>query len=367
MSTPRESRLHALLEVLRRDTWPYLAAPPLLTAVFVGFDEHIPLSMAPHLLRDIFVFVVCIGAPVQLTYHLLGPHIGLGNFLRLRDLPIHAAIIAAGVAVGTELGFVLLAPFHDPSFPLEERIPSRPAIWLMGAVGDTLVTALMIAFGHYRERIEEAQLRELRARQEALAAQVQALQARIQPHFLFNSLNTVASLVQEDPRRAEAAVEKLSELLRYTLDASRRAFVPLAEELAAVEGYLEIEALRHGERLKVAVHADPAAADVPVPPLVLQPVVENAVLHGIAPRREGGRLEVYAQRREGALVLRVEDDGPGPGGSLHHGTGTALADLRRRLTLLYGSAATLEVSPSALGGCSVAIALPLRPAAAAPA
>jgi two-component system sensor histidine kinase AlgZ len=231
----------------------------------------------------------------------------------------------------------------------------------MGFVGDSIVTALMIAFGHYRDRIEEVELRELRARHELLAAQVQALQARIQPHFLFNCLNTVASLIEADPARAEAAVERLADLLRYTLAASKREKVPLDEELAAVRGFLELESLRHGERLRLALHVDPRAGDALVPPLVLQPVVENAVVHGVAPRREGGRVEVRVERRDGALVLGVEDDGPGPGGSAQRGSGIALADLRQRLALLYGDAARLEVGRAALGGCRVEIAIPIGP------
>lgn len=356
-------RILAFFEPVRRDFWPYLIAPFVLTAILVGFDDKIPLALAPHLLRDTFVFVVCIGMPVHLIYTNFDERLRLEYRLRLRELPIHLAIIGGGVLVGTEVAFWLLGPLHD--FPLEadERVPSRAAIWTMGIVGNGFVTALMIAFGRYRDRIEEIELRELRARHESLAAQAKALQARIQPHFLFNCLNTVASLIQEDPRRAEAMVEKLSDLFRYTLDASKEVYVALADELAAVEGYLELESLRYGERLKAVLHADPDCDDVPVPPLVLQPLVENAVVHGIAPRRAGGRVEVRVERRSEVLVLQVEDDGAGPGASHHHGSGTALADLRQRLELLYRGRASLHVDRAASGGCRVEIALPLDPQA----
>jgi two-component system sensor histidine kinase AlgZ len=350
------------LALVRRELWPYLVAPPILTAIFVGFEEETTLSMAPHVLRDVAVFVVCLGGPVHATYHFLGDRLGIGSRLRWRDLPLHLAILAAAIFAGTELAFLVLGPFHpDYPFAADERVPSRPAIWLIGLVGNALVTALMFAFSHFRDRLHEMELNALRARHEALAAQVQALQARLQPHFLFNCLNTVASLIEEDPKRAEAVVEKLSDLFRYTLEAGRRESVPLADEIEFVESYLEIEALRLGPRLRAALHVDPAALREEVPPLVLQPAVENAVLHGIAPRREGGRLEIRAERRAQSVALRVEDDGPGPGSSAHRGSGTALADLRRRLQLLHGEAAGLEIGRSASGGFRVEITLPAAP------
>jgi two-component system sensor histidine kinase AlgZ len=313
------------------------------------------------------VFVVCLGVPVHLTYVHLGGRLGLSHRLRPRDLPVHAAILALGVLGGTELALLVVRPLHEFPLPADERFPSRAAIWGIGLVGNALVTSVMIALGSYRDRLQEVELRALRARHQALAAQLEALQARIQPHFLFNSLNTVASLIGEDPARAEAALERLSELFRYTLDASKRATVPLGEELAAVTAFLELEQLRYGDRLATALRVDPGAGDVAVPPLVLQPVVENAVLHGIGTRRKGGRLEVSVARRGADLLLRVEDDGPGPGGSQRRGSGTALDDLRRRLAILYGGEASLEVARAAGGGCLVEIALPLAGPARLPA
>lgn len=227
--------------------------------------------------------------------------------------------------------------------------------FLMMLVG----TPVFMRGAFYRDRIEENRARELRLQREALAAQVQALQARIQPHFLFNSLNTVASLIGEDPERAERALEKLSDIFRYSLDASSQAVVPLAEELESVEGFLELETLRFPDRLSVALHVEPGIGAVPVPPLCLQPLVENAVQHAIAPRQERGRLEVEIRSREGELQVRVEDDGPGPGGSSHRGSGSALADLQRRLALLYGDRASLEIDRGDLGGFRAQLRLPL--------
>jgi two-component system sensor histidine kinase AlgZ len=346
------------LDWIRYESWPYLFFPALMSATAILFGEGLRLGDAPHLLRDTFVTTLCIGGPVHLTFELL--------YDRLRRLPPRlqlaagAGIVALGVLAGTELALAVLTPLHA------RRMPSdlgRQQIWAIAFVGVGFVSAVLFAFARFRERIREAELRELRAESEALGAQIRALQARIQPHFLFNCLNTVASLIEEDPRRAEAALERLSDLFRHALKASERRLVPLREELDSVAGFLELEELRHGARLRVRMHVERGLEDVPVPPLVLQPLVENAVLHGVTHRREGGLVEVRVAREGGRVALQVDDDGPGPSGSPYAGSGTALRDLAERLRLLYAGEAALEHGAGPLGGYRVRVAVPLAPRA----
>jgi LytS/YehU family sensor histidine kinase len=134
--------------------------------------------------------------------------------------------------------------------------------------------------------------------------------------------------------------------------------VRLDQEIAAVRDHLELEKLRYGPRLRASLELAPELGALCVPPLCLQPVVENAILHGIAKREGGGSLAVSARREGDQLLLRVDDDGPGPEGSSHAGTGTALADLRDRLRLLYADAASLTVAPRPSGGCRVELRIP---------
>ncbi|TSE32455.1 sensor histidine kinase [Tepidimonas charontis] len=175
-------------------------------------------------------------------------------------------------------------------------------------------------------------------------ARLLALQSRMRPHFLFNSLNSVLALLRRDPARAEAMLEDLAELYRALL-AEPRAQVPLAEELALARAYLAVEQVRLGERMHVAWHVDNAPMDALLPPLTLQPLVENAVRHGIEPRPEGGCLTVEAFRDDEHLVLFVRNPLPAPG-MRTAGHGLALANLRERLALLYGGAARLRVYES---------------------
>jgi sensor histidine kinase YesM len=149
-------------------------------------------------------------------------------------------------------------------------------------------------------------------------------------------------------------------VFRYALSGSRTAWVRLEEELEAVRDYLEVERIRFGERLQVSVDVAPGTGDTLVPPLVLQPLVENAVLHGIGSRTSGGQVRIDVAQHIPGLVLRVEDDGPGPGRSTHRGAGTSLNNLRERLRLVYGGRASVETTERDGGGFSVTLRLPVE-------
>lgn len=175
-------------------------------------------------------------------------------------------------------------------------------------------------------------------------ARLLALQSRMRPHFLFNSLNGVLALIRREPARAEALLEDLAELYRALL-AEPRTLVPLADELALARTYLAVEQVRLGERLRQAWHVDTAPADALLPPLTVQPLVENAIRHGVEPRPEGACVTVEAFRDDDHLVLFVRNPLPPPGAATR-GHGLALANLRERLALLYGGAARLRTYES---------------------
>jgi two-component system sensor histidine kinase AlgZ len=244
---------------------------------------------------------------------------------------------------------------------------ARLDLYRVGGLVMIVVFIIEFTYSRLKTHARAVEFREERTRRNAVRAQLEALQARTDPHFLFNSLNTVASLIEEDPRLAERAIERLSGIFRYALEGSRRTEVRLAEEMEAVRGYLEVEALRLGERLRTSIRMEPSCSEYMIPPLLLQPLVENAVLHGVASRVEGGRVEVHAVRTERELVLRVSDDGPGPGSSKHKGSGTALETLRTRLELVYGEGARLIGTHGESGGYTAEIALPLSVVRTAPA
>ncbi len=206
-----------------------------------------------------------------------------------------------------------------------------------------------------RQALERERLEKLRAE-----AELAALQARINPHFLFNTLNSLAALIPVDPAAAEAMTQRLAECFRYVLRASHGP-VALEDEIAFVEDYLALEKLRFGDRLTVRLEVDPAARAVRVPGLIVQPLVENALKHGLAPLERGGSVRVSVVREDGRLLLRVEDDGRGLAGSagLANGEGTGLANVRERLRSAFGARATLELSSAPAGGAVALLAIPL--------
>ncbi len=195
-------------------------------------------------------------------------------------------------------------------------------------------------------------------------AQLRALQAQLNPHFLFNALNSVVALIGRDPALAQRTVVRLADLLRATLRAGDMQEVALSQELEVTRRYLEIEQVRFADRLTVQWDVDDRI-DAVVPAFALQPLVENALLHGIAQLSGPGTLSITASRDADHVVLRVCDNGPGPlvaRGS--NGAGVGLTNLRARLESLYGSAASLALQAGETGGAEVVLRVPFRPAAA---
>ena len=190
------------------------------------------------------------------------------------------------------------------------------------------------------------------------------LQARLHPHFLFNALNAVSALTYKDPDAAEHAVSRLSDLLRQALQQSPTQQVPLRDELAFLRPHLEIEQIRFSDRLRTEWEVEDDVGDALVPHLLLQPIVENAIKHGLARRATPGRLVISARRSGSVLRLQVHDSGSGGAGRAVPGTGLGLSSTRQRLEHLYGGDARLEVATHAEQGTDVTIEIPLRYAAA---
>jgi sensor histidine kinase YesM len=208
----------------------------------------------------------------------------------------------------------------------------------------------------YRER--ERQTAALQ--KELVEARLEALRMQLNPHFLFNTLHAVSSLIHDDPDAADRIIARLSELLRLSLDQSKPQEVSLQEELAFLDRYLDIELTRFADRLKVQKQIEPGVQDALVPYLLLQPLVENAIRHGIEPREDAGHLEIRAQRNNGKLQLSVIDDGAGLSGSAatQPREGIGLSNTRSRLRHLYGENFRFELVEVSGGGLAAQIEIP---------
>jgi two-component system, LytTR family, sensor kinase len=189
-------------------------------------------------------------------------------------------------------------------------------------------------------------------------ARLHVLSAQLQPHFLFNTLHAISALIYEDPPRAERLLARLSEMLRLTLRSGTRVETTLEEELALLRRYAEIQEARYGERLRVAFEVEPGVRGAMVPRLILQPLVENAIRHGITRRITPGRVDVRAWEGDGRLHLAVCDDGVGLPKSLREGVGLGIT--RARLLQLYGKEQRVDLRSPAGGGAVCALSIPLR-------
>jgi two-component system LytT family sensor kinase len=253
-----------------------------------------------------------------------------------------------------------------------------PIVLIVGFNGNVLnywiVLGIQRAVGYYRryqEREKEALRLEVHTaelRTQLIHAQLSALKMQLQPHFLFNTLNAIMVLVrQQKMGQAEEMLVRLGDLLRCVLDDVEAQEVTLRRELEYLQLYLDIEQVRFQDRLRVEIDAAPDILDAAVPQMGLQPIVENAIRHGIGRRSAAGRVRISAARVDGRLEVRVQDDGPGlPPADLLPAPGIGLANTRARLRQLYGDAAHLEAGNGAQGGAVVTMVLPyhLAPAGA---
>lgn len=275
-------------------------------------------------------------------------------------------LIAVGVDVVT--GFLRFDVFHVVRGRFSDRGPlwRLQHLWFMN---EFLVYIAILAGGmarHYFLRYHTG--REQKIRLQAQAAQLQAqladarlaaLRTQLNPHFLFNTLHAVSALVERDPRGVRRMIARLSELLRTTLDGADEQEVPLGQELTFTHRYLEIMQIRFQGRLEIESRIEPAALDALVPNLILQPLVENAIKHGVTKIDAAGRLEIEGRREGERLVLSVRDNGPPVGEeTLRAGEGVGLRNTRERLSELYGSEQSLTLRPASGGGVIAEVVIP---------
>jgi two-component system LytT family sensor kinase len=301
-----------------------------------------------------------LGALTPITYF-LGKRFPLQRAHWPRTLAVHLAG-ALGLCLGwASLGVLLGMVLHR--YPAQGNLPRDFVSWVLTSVPWSVfmyftVLGCVYAFSYFLEaREREAHASRLAA--QLAEARLGALRMQLNPHFLFNSLNALAVLVRE-PNTAAASrmLELLGDVLHQVLRADQPHEVPLADELRFLEQYLAIEQVRFSDRLRVHWDIDNRARAALVPGFVMQPIVENAIKHGVARRAEAGRIDIAARVVDSHLELGVRDDGVGMSAS--QGEGVGLSNTRERLRTLYGEAATVTITPPVGGGTQVVLRMPFR-------
>ncbi len=280
---------------------------------------------------------------------------------------VFAAIVLVAVPVAQFGGTLLASKLAGLDTP-----PLRKMV-LGGSNGMILFTLVVtLAVGTYLRNREnllyaktEAATEKARAEaiaRQALQAQLQLLQAQIEPHMLFNTLANLQGMISIDPDRAQLLLDQLIQYLRATLASSRAEATTLAQEFTLMEAYLGLMSVRMGTRLSYTLTLPTSLRSAQLPPMLLQPLVENAIIHGLEPKVDGGHVTVSAVEQAGALIVSVADTGLGlDAPSAKSGTHVGVANTRERLLALYGAQASLALEPNAAQGALARLTLPLRP------
>jgi two-component system, LytTR family, sensor kinase len=287
----------------------------------------------------------------------LGARFAIQKTNRWRTIPLQL-LFAIMFAIVHVLIFTLVLPLIG----YESSLRVTRAVFLARFHSDLLTYWLLIGLRHAVDYYRKFQDRELKATQleaRLAEAQLQVLKMQLQPHFLFNTLHAISALVHKDAEAADRMITRLAEFLRITLDSVGVQEIELRGELESLDKYLEIEQVRFGDRLAVVRSIEPQTLDLLVPNLILQPLVENAVRHSIAPRAAGGRIEIRARRQGNILAIDIVDDGSASKNiSICEGVG--LTNTRARLQQLYGPAQSVEISDGHGAGFRVTLSLPAR-------
>jgi Histidine kinase len=315
-----------------------LAFSLVVSAIQYSFQPERPY--APNVVYSIFIGSI-IWATIDLGRHLFPSSAETGWPQGFTGLALVVAGICAGYMAGTRIAGALCEYYG--LYPLGSSPPDATQLR-----GDILITALAgIAGTFYFYSINKSAYLERKmgeARSHASEAQLKLLESQLEPHMLFNTLANLRVLIGADPPRAQRMLDHMIAYLRATLSASRAPTHTLQAEFDRLRDYLELMAVRMGPRLAYTLDLPPELAQLQVPTLLLQPLVENSIQHGLEPKVEGGRITVTARREGGTLTLKVTDTGVGTGQSGAKGSGFGMTQVRERLSTLYGAAAALEFS-----------------------
>lgn len=349
---------------LRMFTWA-LAATVAVVVVFSGVTWRTPPGQMAEVFATSFLFSLFIAPPLGYVM----PRIAHWVSCRIGFPWNWAVLIVAMVGVATAGSFAAILVLAAVGYLKGAGVV---ATWMAGSLKISIVITL--TFGivgtiieSMRSRLDEAALAlrtkerdEAEARRVTAEAQLAAIEARVEPHFLFNTLNSIAALVHDDPSGAERMTGQLAALLRSALDSTAMPLVALDDELRVVRAYLDIERVRFGQRLRYAVEVANGAGRALVPRMSVQTLVENAVKYAVAPRREGASIAVRACASSDRLRVTVEDDGPGFDPA-RQPSGHGLDLLAQRLAMLFGATASLKIDSSAAGSRLV-LDVPQHPA-----
>jgi len=283
-----------------------------------------------------------------LLTHFLRPIMDHWKWKQLGWRSLIPRIIATAFALSAVWYALLYVWIHGViGLPWNSKFPIALILVTDECSGAMFFSAWLCLYFFYNvfERLNRSEVERFQLMTSVKEAELRALKSQVNPHFIFNSLNSLRALIDEDPERARKAVTHLANLLRYSLQSGQLETVPFEDELGVVNDYLALEQIRHEERLRLRLDIAPEALHLPIPPMLLQTLVENAVKYGISPRPEGGEIAIIARKEGGSLRIQVSNPGEIAEGVRASSTGVGLHNAAERLRLIFGERATLRLRP----------------------
>ena len=325
-----------------------------------------------NLLIGLFVTMINLGKGLMDNL-LFSQLIGLSTFAWVRlilffdkkkPLPFKKLLLTLAIIFGALQGLALgcWAVGYDTLEFFQANRVFILKILIFSLVAGTVVSNFFISrwnLVNAHQQAQEEKIRRLDMEKEILQAELKTLQAQIEPHFLFNTLSNIQSLLRSDQNRAEKMLLMLTDFLRATLKRTRQSMIPLGEEIRIVTAYLKIQQMRMGERLEVSVQLDPRITKIPIPPLLIQPLVENCVRHGIEPQPGHGSITLDGSLHDQTIRIRVMDNGVGFTNC--HTDGMGLNNIRNRLRLVYGQSGRLILNENSPHGVIALLEFPCEP------
>jgi len=301
-----------------------------------------------------FVYSQCIGISIACCV------IGATNLIKVQRMSVQTALLVAAVIVGAVIGVTLgtAATRHlhmDVGASLPQNMKTRFYVsnLLWALLFGSIISYVFISL----QKLSDEKIKRLEVEKNAIITEIKLLQSQMEPHFLFNTLSTILSLIDTDREKAKQMLESFTAFLRTSLVAGRSETTTLRQELDLVKNYLDIYAVRMGDRLHYKIDIPETLRDFPVPPLLVQPLVENAVKHGLEPSVHGGGLVIRAAREEDRVTITVADSGKGIS-EASAGNGISLKNIRKRLDLMYGERGSLTFTVNEPSGIKVVIEIP---------
>jgi two-component system LytT family sensor kinase len=364
---PRTSvwRRHLIRLALIWGIWTFIGVVFTLQSYFTSYRSEQPMTLGDSAyLQFTWSYLWALATPLVLWAATKIP-IERNNWVRasLLHVPISLGLSMILTAIGHVFVWLYWGRTMGRPFSFERMTRFVVANFSEGIGIYMLIALSSYAFDYYR-RYRESQLRTFQLEAQLSHAQLQALKMQLHPHFLFNTLHSISALLNKDPESARKMITRLGDFLRLTLENSGSQEVTLEQEMTFLSCYLEIERIRFQDRLVTRLDVSEQTLDAKVPNLILQPIVENAIRHGIAPRSSPGLIEIEAERRNSTLRIQVRDNGPGlPGHRTSENMftkGLGLANTEKRLEQLYGAAHLFDLSDHPEGGLVVTLEIPFH-------